>query len=516
MFFSIKYKVFLAILLANVLLASAMFGLSLWNIKRGFIDYLNQAEAQKLEPLSQALAEEYNSQQGWDRLRNERWRWRELVTTYLLPDKNSPPDKPEDLPEGMPDQAPENSPDAMFMRGPRLHEYPHEGPPHEGLPDEGHPREGKDRDGPRGKPRLMLMFNPKVLVLDENKNIIIGRVQDKRRSEFRPILLNQQVIGYLGIQRHREFTGELEKVFVDKQQQSLAMIMVGMLLLSALMALPLAMHLVKPIRQLLEATRCLIAGKFATRISVKQKDELGLLAVDFNYLAKTLEENQTIRQQWIADISHELRTPLAVLQGEIEAMQDNIRPLNQQSLASLEQEIKQLNALVNDLHDLSVSDLGGLCYKKHDVDIAETIEAVVESFTPAMNKKNIRATVHVMARPIILADEQRLMQLFKNLMQNTLRYTNDNGELHIYIEADKKTAQIRWLDSAPGVDAAALGKLFDRFYRVENRSRNRAAGGSGLGLAICNNIVMAHNGTVEACQSALGGVEIKISLPANG
>lgn len=113
-----------------------------------------------------------------------------------------------------------------------------------------------------------------------------------------------------------------------------------------------------PVKRLVEGTHRLAAGDFSTRVAVSSRDELGHLAQDFNQLASSLEKNEQMRRDFMADVSHELRTPLAVLRGELEALQDGLRQPTPESLSSLQAEVAILTKLVNDLHQLSQSDRG--------------------------------------------------------------------------------------------------------------------------------------------------------------
>ena len=113
---------------------------------------------------------------------------------------------------------------------------------------------------------------------------------------------------------------------------------------------------------------------------------------------------------------------------------------------------------------------------------------------------------------MILADEARLRQLFHNLLENSLRYTDPGGVVKVSCTLGDHEVQIDFQDSKPAVPEASLSRLFERFYRVEG-SRNRASGGAGLGLAICKNIVEAHQGTIAAHASPLGGLWISVTLP---
>ena len=115
----------------------------------------------------------------------------------------------------------------------------------------------------------------------------------------------------------------------------------------------------------------------------------------------------------------------------------------------------------------------------------------------------------------IFGDAERLRQLFGNLLDNSLKYTDPGGELSIKVMKDGGIVMIDVRDSAPGVADAELEKLFERLFRVES-SRNRATGGAGLGLAICRNIVKAHEGSIIAKPSPLGGVWIRVELPRYG
>ena len=476
-FKSIRYKVFFSILLGNVLLVASLYALSVWSFRHGFMEYLNRAEQQRLQPLVQALVSEHEDN-GWQRLQHEHWRWRELMEAYVLG-----------------------------------------GRPNEELPDEKGPPDSKEkRPQPEKarKPPAPLTFDPRITLLDEKEHIVVGRMPSRQEVNLLAIKDQGKVIGYLGLRRHRGFSGQIESLFVVQQQKNLAWIMVGLLLMAIFVAFPLSSHLVKPVKQLLQATKKLIAGRFDARIETDRDDELGDLANDFNFLAKTLEENQAIRRQWIADIAHELRTPLAVLRGEIEALQDGIRSLDAVALTSLAEEARQLSALVDDLHELSLADLGGLAYRKEPVDLADIIESALETFGVAFAEANIEIQQDIAARPVLEGDYQRLVQLFNNLAQNTLRYTDAGGRLSVSLHIQAGMAQVIWSDSAPGVPDVALPHLFDRFYRVENRSRNRKTGGSGLGLAISQSIISAHNGKITAQHSPLGGLQLTILLPVKG
>jgi two-component system sensor histidine kinase BaeS len=203
---------------------------------------------------------------------------------------------------------------------------------------------------------------------------------------------------------------------------------------------------------------------------------------------------------------------LSVLKGEIEALQDGVRVADADSLASLAQEVAQLWRLVEDLRTLSLSDLGALNYHKEPLDLGELLEEIVDDHYPTLQQADIDVELKLSGTPMLLADGQRLTQLFTNLLQNTLRYTDAPGRLQISLQQQGRQIRVGWQDSAPGVSAADLPRLTDRLYRVDV-SRDRASGGSGLGLAIARAIVEAHDGSMSASQSPAGGLAWQIVFP---
>lgn len=219
-----------------------------------------------------------------------------------------------------------------------------------------------------------------------------------------------------------------------------------------------------------------------------------------------------MRRDFMADISHELRTPLAVLRGELEAIQDGVRQFTPESVASLQAEVGTLTKLVNDLHQLSMSDEGALAYQKTSLDLIPLLEVASGAFRERFASRGLTIQLSLPDSMTVFGDRDRLMQLFNNLLENSLRYTDSGDGLHISAEQRERMVLLTFADSAPGVSDDQLQRLFERFYRTEG-SRNRASGGSGLGLAICVNIVQAHNGLIRAAHSPFGGVSITVELP---
>lgn len=448
-----------------------------WSFDRGFLAYINAHESPQYEMLAQKLSEEWQRTGSWERLKSSRRHWGELFSETLRIER------------------PQRPPREEFQQGNRRPTF--------------------DRGPP---PRFDEAGATRPFLLDKDKHIIIGRQEQLANITLYPINSEGALVGYVGQPRKKELTGELDRVFVEQQTEAFSWIALVMVLLPLFIALPIAAHLIKPIKHLTAGTKKLTAGNYSTTIPVVSKDELGQLSKDFNTLAHTLSANEKSRQQWIADISHEFRTPLAVLKGEIEAIQDGIRQTTPHAIASLHSEVEHLSQLVNDLYELSMSDIGALSYKKEKIYPGDILEDTIDGFQRVFSQKgiNILYTPSKENSYFCLADEKRLKQLFSNLLKNTLRYTDAPGTLEVVEELGSSYVLLHFKDSTPGVEPDELKKLFQRLYRVE-KSRNRASGGAGLGLSICQNIVSAHEGTLSAARSPFGGLWITIKLPyANG
>ena len=475
----IKYRLFVALLAATGLVAVGIMLIMQWSIDRGFLQYVNTLEQERLERLAIELEQAYAEQQSWDFLRNDSVNLRRLVIR-TLPERQFSPEQLE-----------------RFER--RMKHRQEAG----GM--------GMGRDF---KAANSDVFEKRIIVQDSGRNIVLAPAKIPSTVNFRPLLHDQETIGYLGLAPRKDLADANQLRFVREQKLAMFLIAGLMLVVSALLALPLASRMVRPIRTLAQATRRLAAGDFASRVPADRSDELGQLARDFNSLALVLEKNEQARRQWIADISHELRTPLTVLRGEIEALQDGVRQPTPQAIGSLHGEALRLGRLVDDLYQLALSDVGALTYRKTEVSLIEEIDQVIEPLKTEFSRKGIALHFERPRTdgPILFADPERLHQLFGNLLENSLKYTDGGGRLDIRLETADDAAVIHFSDSTPGVTEAELSKLFDRLYRVEN-SRNRHTGGAGLGLSICRNIVEAHEGTIIARPSPLGGLWITVRLP---
>lgn len=462
--FQIRHKLFAIFVLSNVLVIVSMWQVFQWSFDKGFVSYATERDTEFVQQMSTRTANLYVYYDNWNFLVDE---------SYL-----------------------ENKWQAYKL----MHMKDHTAAPETPNLDLIYPSQ---------------YYRTRFLLFDVNQKSIIGKGKFKKVIT-EPVVVNDKTVGYVGLKSMRELVQDQTLRFVRQQGEAFLLISAFMLIIAALLTWPLAQWLSTPICYMRHATRKLAAGDFDTRLKVKGHDELSDLGRDFNNLAKTLDKTRKARKRWVADTAHELRTPVAILRGEIEAMQDGIIKVTPDSLNSLLQETMHMCRMIDDLNQLSMHDMGSLSYQMEPADIDEVLEDTVQSMTRTFNDANITLELNINKKPDyeLMVDTDRLFQLFSNLMNNSLKYTDAPGSLTISLTKESDVIEIRFEDSSPGVNEEDKERIFEQFYRVEN-SRNRETGGRGLGLAICSQIIDGHSGNMLAYHSPQGGLGIKITLPLN-
>ncbi|HEY5623745.1 MAG TPA: ATP-binding protein [Gammaproteobacteria bacterium] len=479
---TIGIKLFLAFLAVAFIVLGVSAGLTRWNFQRGFLNYVDESEAGRLRFFSMRVSQAYEEAGSWGPLRGDSERWLLLMR---------PPGVEMDVNTGMGHEI-----DLVGERqiGPGV----------------------SDQAVPTAVSRDPLAISPRIAVLDDEGRRLFGPRPAENPQFVEPIVIRGSVVGTLHLNPLEALSNEIDVRFAEQQTRWLYGVSVVALLMAAAAAMLIARQLVAPVRLLTAGTRALTEGRFDERISVSSNDELGQLGRDFNELADTLDRHQSAQRQWIADISHELRTPLAILRGEIQAVEDGVRKADENTMKSLAAETDRLTRLVDDLYELSMSDIGALHYRKQDDDVIQLLRESLDQFAPRFESKGVAFEMRLPNRPVRAhVDGRRITQLFTNVLENSLRYTNEGGTCQVACETSGDELVIEFEDSAPGVPTESLPRLFDRLYRVEH-SRGRGSGGAGIGLAICRNIADAHSASLTAEESGLGGLLIRLRLPLSG
>jgi two-component system sensor histidine kinase BaeS len=456
---------FLAIAGANIVLVVAAYQIYSRSFDQGLVEYLNAADEARLAPLIRQLADGYRAHRGWAWIAEDRQRWQDMAREVF----------------GSRSQRPQRNP--------------------------------QPADGGRREPPPALTIDPRMLLLDATGAVLIGPAERAGHAVREAIEVDGRRVGYLAYVPRLAIIESLEQLFQEQQARRFLVIAAGMLAAVVINAALIARWLSRRLDALRHGANRLADGDYGARIAVVGLDEFAQLAADFNNLASALENARRSRRQWLADIAHELRTPLTALRAEIEALQDGVRPLTQAGVNSLAQETERLTRLVDDLHLLSLSDLGALHYRFAPLPLGHLVRGCLDAGQGMIAEQGLLIELSLEPELTILGDAVRLGQVFGNLLQNTLRYTDPPRRLRIALARRDGCASLVWEDSAPGVDAAHLASLTERLYRVDE-SRTRASGGSGLGLAIAKAIIEDHGGRLECGPGALGGLrwEIRFSL----
>ncbi len=482
----LKYKFFIAFIITSFLILFLVVGVTQLTIKKNFIQFVNNTEFDKLTKMVVLLKQSYQQNDGWDDFRDSPAAWRDLLF-------QSRPEKMD----------PDHIPPLPFDHPQRKNEPPHLNPL-SGPPSLEHP-----------KPMDPNTLHSRLCLFDVDKQYVAGdNYQTQDKFDYQPLVFSNQIIGWLGLKNRPEMNKPLELEFLERQTNSFYTIGAGIIVLAIFISYIMSRHLLSPIRELVRGTKAMRNFDFNTTITVRSTDELGGLANDFNLMAQTLKQYETLRKNWISDISHELRTPVAVIRSKIEALQDGIRVMTPALLDSLHTDILGLGKLVNDLHLISLADSKNLPRDREPVNIFKLITRCLDTFLIRLERQQLTVQTdwEKESRVDIRGDTILLSRVFSNLIENSLRYTDSPGTLkfsHI-IGGNRLILSVE--DSTPGVPDNSLKCIFDRLYRVE-QSRNRITGGSGLGLSIAKQIITHHKGTIEAFPSTLGGLKIKIELP---
>ena len=473
------------LLLSAVLMAVlAMGALSAWNLRNGFSDYLATRDVERLEQFALLVSENAERAGGIDALESNGVDLPELFHQFGR----------------MP-----GSPAMMALRDamPR--------------PDEG----GMFSPGPRPRPIDSIdAFKDRVAIYGLDGEARLGRAlpQDAHDTVERPVRVGHEVVAVVRMVKLKPVPNDVELRFLNTQYQSIVVMACVLLVIALVGALWISGHWVRPLIEVQAATEKIAQGEFDTRLNASRSDEIGDAMRNINQMAAGLKKLEGARRQWIADMSHELRTPLTVLRGEIDALIDGVIALTPKAMLSLREEVLQLNALVDDLHLLAMSDLNALpCYFE-EVDAARLLDGMVQKFALRATQLDLTLTLDTqLETPVMVRwDAKRIEQLVGNLLDNSLRYTDAPGRVLVRVRSgDERMVVLEVEDSAPGVSEIDLLRIFEPLYRAD-AARGRSIGGSGLGLAICEQIAKAHHGVIRAEASALGGVLFHLELPRLG
>ncbi|MFQ5630963.1 MAG: sensor histidine kinase [bacterium] len=277
-------------------------------------------------------------------------------------------------------------------------------------------------------------------------------------------------------------------------------------------------------------------GKYGSRVEIDSADEVGMLATTFNQMIGELQERHDslqasekrlrkantqlqkinrLKTVFVSDASHQLRTPLTIINGEVEVALQNAKDEAEceckETLRIIGDETKGLMRIVENLLSLAKADAGSLVYMQKDIDFSEICLSQVKQANYLAKVKNIKLHHQIESDCVVTGDLNRLAELVSNLIDNAVKYTPRDKEVQITLENNDRNCLLKVCDSGVGIPKEEIEKIFTRFYRGRNASKN--AMGSGLGLAICESIAKAHRGKIHVTSDVGAGSRFELRLP---
>lgn len=282
------------------------------------------------------------------------------------------------------------------------------------------------------------------------------------------------------------------------------------LIVGSIMVLIAAKYIVRPVKELSEATKQVSQGNFEVNIKTKRRDELGQLVAGFNAMAKALRGIEILRSDFIAAISHEFRTPLTSIKGFAKLIgETESKDLRQEYAAIVADETDRLAALASSILQMSELESGVGDFARQSFRLDEQLRQVVVLLEPQWSKKNLDLAVDLAAVDYC-ANKDLLFQVWLNILDNAIKFSPNAGRVEVVLTADKNAVACSIRDFGPGIKSENQRRVFEKFYKGD---KARGSPGSGLGLSIAKRIVELHQGEVSLSSAPERGTTVTVTLP---
>ena len=328
-----------------------------------------------------------------------------------------------------------------------------------------------------------------------------------------PIVINDDFTGFAVV------SAPLESALVSSLRNVLRMFLFAAGL--ALILVTIAVYIMtekiaKPIRNLENATRCYSSGDFTYRVpEIRSNDELAELIIKFNSMATSLEQLENSRRSFVANVSHEFKTPMTTIGGFINGILDGTIPPEKQSyyLEIVSSEINRLSKMVTMMLNISKIETGNADLTIEQFDISQKLVTTFLGFEQLVSKKNIDIEgFSELPQVTIHGDSAMIDQVIYNLVDNAVKFTDENGKIIVNVATDKKFAYFSVTNSGKGIPRKDIGKVFERFYKVD-QSRSTDVKSTGLGLFLVKSIVDLHGGTITVESEPDNFTRFTVKLP---
>lgn len=345
-------------------------------------------------------------------------------------------------------------------------------------------------------------------------NIVYKKILIKGNSKvgafIKPIYSNKQLDGYI-IMIDNEPENKRITIIIIWLSIILAVIVAG-----AIVKYFAQLLVVEPIEEINNAAKRLAKGNVQERVRVVGKNEIGELAQSFNRMAQSIEESDNIRKEFISNVSHELRSPITSIKGFIGGILDGVIPRDKENyyLKIVYDEIDRLARLVNDLLDISAMESGKFNLNISEFDINQTISLCILNLENKIQTKglNVKATLHE-NRCFAIGDRDRILQVMTNLLENAIKYSEDNGQIEVNISTKGEKIFVSIFNTCEILSEHDLNHIWDRFYKSDKSRTNKIS--TGLGLSIVRLILSQHNQDIWVENVEDKGVRFIFTLQRN-
>jgi signal transduction histidine kinase len=332
--------------------------------------------------------------------------------------------------------------------------------------------------------------------------------QRKYIAVARPLRLGDQLFGALVVAKPES---QLRSRLVTLIQR-LAIAFGGGVIIASLLGVYLTRRITRPLLALSEAADEVAGGNYGVDLpKPRGSDEISHLSTRFSDMAAKLAESEQLSRNFLMSVSHELRTPLTAIRGHVSALREGVindPEMREASLGVIGEEAMRLERLVGDVLDLAKLDAHRFTVLQEEVDMEHLSERAYAAFGEEARRRAINYRLQVDAKPVIVTDGDRVLQIIVNLLSNAFRWTPEGGRIEVRLGAENGSVSVWVADSGPGISAEERERIFRPFW-------SRDGGGTGLGLAIASELAIALGGRIELQSEPGLGSRFELVLPAS-
>jgi len=324
----------------------------------------------------------------------------------------------------------------------------------------------------------------------------------------RPLKVGRQTFGVIAVAKPRTVLNQHWLALIER----LLIAFAGGLLVAGAFGWYLSRRITTPVLELSRAADEIAGGNYDVDVpDVPGGGEIEDLAVRFREMASRLAEAEELERNFLMTVSHELRTPLTAIRGHVGALREGVvtdEESRVESLAVIAAEAARLERLVGDVLDLAKLGAHRFTVLREEVEMEMVVDRAYGTFSEEARRRGIDYRCRVDARPVIVSDGDRVLQIISNLLANAFRWTPDGGRVDLELSATDGTVYVAVDDSGPGIRPSERERIFRPFW-------SRGGGGTGLGLAIASELALALGGHLRLETSAERGSRFELALPAN-